>query len=413
MVVGLRKTLQRQVRPLFHRSMRLRSLWGSFRREQLIRGYIARRERYTTQARTQGLRYSATESIDAARGRLRDRGYQATNRAKGEIGTFAFIPMVSWHESLLPDLHELGRVTVFDYTAHGFSQEDLGPTMSDSGVARDRMNEIALRKLHEAHKKTPIDWVFMYATGAEVGVDFINGIKETIGVPVVNMCLDDKHSWEGPQSGGQRIGQIDIAPLFDISWTSARVATEWYLCEGGNPLLMPEGFDASLFRRMWIQKDIDVSFVGGAYGFRPQVVSELDRSGVRIKAFGEGWSTPTVTRAEQVAIFNRSRINLGMGGIGYSESLTNVKGRDFEVPGTGGGLYLTSYNPELARYLSIGAEIDCYSARHEIVELVRHHLSHPAEAQAIAEAGHDRAISEHRWLHRYLTLCKALGILEQ
>ena len=40
-----------------------------------------------------------------------------------------------------------------------------------------------------------------------------------------------------------------------------------------------------------------------------------------------------------VGILNRSTINLGMVGIGYSESLTNLKARDFEIPGTGGGMF--------------------------------------------------------------------------
>ena len=49
------------------------------------------------------------------------------------------------------------------------------------------------------------------------------------------------------------------------------------------------------------------------------------RAGERKRVWGD----------EQVRVINRSKINLGMGGIGYSERLTNVKTRDFEIPGTG------------------------------------------------------------------------------
>ena len=83
-------------------------------------------------------------------------------------------------------------------------------------------------------------------------------------------------------------------------------------------------------------------------------------------------------------MINRTRINLGMGGVGYSESLTNLKARDFEIPGTGGGLYLTSYNPDLARHFAIGSEIACYRTREEMVELIRYYLAHSEEASAIA-----------------------------
>jgi len=69
--------------------------------------------------------------------------------------------------------------------------------------------------------------------------------------------------------GDHRAGQIDIGPAFDISWTSARVACEWYMVEGARPIYMPEGCDIATYRPMEVPRDIPVSFIGGAYGFRP------------------------------------------------------------------------------------------------------------------------------------------------
>src|SRR5437667_269656 len=149
------------------------------------------------------------------------------------------------------------------------------------------------------------------------------------------MCLDDKQSWTGAWMGDHRAGQIDIAATFDLSWTSARVACEWYLVEGARPLYMPEGFDASAFHPAEVPQDIPVSFIGGAYGFRPDVVEFLRQRGIPVRTFGSGWGTRSVWGAEQVEVINRSVINLGMGGIGYSEDLTNVKTRDFEIPEPG------------------------------------------------------------------------------
>jgi spore maturation protein CgeB len=112
-----------------------------------------------------------------------------------------------------------------------------------------------------------------------------------------------------------------------------------------------------------------------------------------------------------VEIFNRSVINLGMGGIEYSEELTNVKGRDFDIPGTGGGVYLTTFNPDLAQHFVIGEEILCYRNRDEMVELIRYYLDRPDEAAAIAARARARALREHRWLHRYQTMLEILGVL--
>jgi spore maturation protein CgeB len=227
------------------------------------------------------------------------------------------------------------------------------------------------------------------------------------------MCLDDKQSWTGAWMGDQRAGQTDIAATFDLSWTSARVACEWYLVEGARPLYMPEGFDHCTFHPMEVPQDIPVSFIGGAYGFRPDVIEFLRRRGIPVQTFGPGWGTRSVWGAEQVGVVNRSIINLGMGGIGYSEDLTNVKTRDFEIPGTGGGLYLTSFSADLARHFIVGEEIACYRGRDEMLELIRYYLRHQDEARSIARRARDRCLSEHRWLHRYRRVCQILGILAE
>ena len=171
---------------------------------------------------------------------------------------------------------------------------------------------------------------------------------------------------------------------------------------------MPEGFDNSHFHPRKGGKDIPVSFVGASYGFRQSVIRFLQDHGVDIQAYGKGW--PGGFANDPVDIFNRSVINLGMGGIGYSESLTNVKGRDFEIPGTGGGAYLTSFNADLAQHFVVGEEILCYRNRGEMLELIRYYLQHRDEAEKIAERARIRCLREHRWLHRYKRMAEIVGI---
>ena len=126
--------------------------------------------------------------------------------------------------------------------------------------------------------------------------------------------------------------------------------------------------------------------------------------------FGSGWRHASWVD-DPADVFCRSAINLGMGGIGYSEELTNVKGRDFEIPGCGGGVYLTSFNADLAQHFVVGEEILCYSSRDEMLELIRYYLAHRDEADAIARRARERSLREHRWLHRYQRVCRILGIL--
>lgn len=385
--------------------------WTSFRRHQLHEDYDTRREHYHAIARREGLAYDEDRVAGSVAERLAARGYAVTRKAVGSIHTFAFIPRIGWHDALYPDLRELGPVSEFDYAAEGYSADEFYRGTSRDAERRAEMNARFVERVIEIHRLTPIDWIFVYASGLEILASTIAKLREAAGVPVVNMCLDDKQSWSGPVFGGQRIGQIDIAREFDLSWTSARVACEWYLVEGAVPVYVPEGFDQSTYGPMDVARDIDVSFIGGAYGFRPALIEFLRRRGVNVRVFGGGWNTTSVWGTEQVEVINRSVINLGMGGIGYSQDLTNVKTRDFEIPGTGGGLYLTTFNPDLAQHFDIPEEIVCYRNRDEMLELIRYYLHHRDEAREVARRARERSLKEHRWLHRYLRVCEILGIL--
>jgi hypothetical protein len=391
----------------------LRRLWARYRRSQLHRQYEARREHYAHEASQRGLTYREADVAPLVRARLAARGFTPVPRSPGEIHTFAFVPQIGWHSALLPDLYALGPVTLFDYVRLGFDWEEFYWAKEAGRARRRAMNAMILPALREAHTRRRVDWVFAYASGVEISADTIRRITGELGIPVVNMCLDDKQSWTGPWMGDHRAGQIDIAETFDLSWTSARVACEWYFAEGARPLYMPEGFDGSVFHPVDLPQDIPVSFIGGAYGFRPDVVEFLRRRGIPVTTFGSGWGTRSVWGAEQVEVINRSVINLGMGGIGYSEDLTNLKTRDFEIAGTGGGLYLTSFNADLAGHLRVGEEVVCYRSRDEMLELIRHFLRHRDEARSIARRARHRCLAEHRWLHRYHRVCQILGVLAQ
>ncbi len=347
--------------------------------------------------------------VAAVRQRLQQRGWKPQLKNIGQIHTFAFIPQRSWHYQLLPDLRKLGTLTVFDSHAFGVSPVDVFKCNAAALSARQFINKKFFEVLKKTHAQEPVDWVFVYASGWEIMRDTIRRITDELGIPVVSACFDDKQSWTGPKLNDHRAGQIDLASVFDLAWTSASVACEWYLVEGGRPVYMPEGFDIATYYPLNRRQDISVSFFGTSYGFRPLVTDFLQRHGITLTTFGTGWRGAKFAR-DANEIFNRSRINLGMGGIGYSEILTNVKCRDFDVPASGGGIYLTSFNPDLARHFAVGKEIVCYHNRAEMLELIRYYLRHPDEAAMIARCGYERCLREHRWLHRYLKILDILGV---
>ncbi len=391
-----------------------RALWTWYRSAQLHREYSRRREHYARLADARRIVYSEAAVRTDVRARLSQRGYTPVVRQRGEVHTFACIPTFGWHEHLLPDLRELGPVTHFDYTALGYGVEELVHVGPSARRRRREMLDRVLPAFREAHARRPVDWVFCYGGGQDTSAEIIRRLSHEFGVPTVNMSLDDKQGWAGEYvDDACRIGAVDITAAFDLFMTSARVACEWHLVEGGRPIYLPEGFSAASYRPTGVRQDIPVSFIGVAYGFRVSTVEYLRRHGIPVETYGAGWNTRSVWRDEQIDIINRSVINLGMGGIEYSESLTNVKTRDFEIPGTGGGLYLTSYNPDLAEHFVVGREIACYRNRDEMLELCRHYLTRPDEASAMAALARARCLREHRWLHRYLRLLEVLGVTRE
>lgn len=384
--------------------------WTVLRSAQVVNEYRRRRERYASTAAERGIRYVEAEVIAQARARIAARGYTPEKRNPGSVHTFACIPAFGWHEQLLPDLKLLGPVTRFDYTALGYGVAELAAADKNGVGRREEMLTHILPALRAAHAENPVDWIFCYGGGQDTSPALINQITQEFGIPVVNMSLDDKQGWAGRRTSECRTGAADITAAFDLFVTSARVACEWHIIEGGRPLYAPEGVDTNAFRPMSLPQDIPMSFVGNAYGFRRSVIDHLDAASIPVQTFGGGW--PNGRWADDiVSIFNRSQINLGMGGIEYAEHLTNVKGRDFEVAGTGGGVYLTSFNADLAQHFVIGSEILCYSSRDEMVDLARYYLAHAEEGQEIAARARARCVREHRWLHRYEQVLRALEIL--
>jgi spore maturation protein CgeB len=268
-----------------------------------------------------------------------------------------------------------------------------------------------LEYAEEANRRQKVDWVFAYASAVELMADTVDRVREITGAPVVGMCLDDKQSWDTGEFGGQRCGQIPLAPRLDLAWTSARIACEWYMVEGGNPVYLPEGCDTDLFSPNPRHQDVDVCFVGQAYGFRRALIAKLHRLGLPVRTFGSGWPGGYINTDEVITLLRRAKVILGLGGIGWSADLKNVKGRDFDAPAVGTAAYLASFNPELADYFEIGKEICCFSSPDECVEVAQELLANESLRQRVALRGRERCLRSHTWVARFERVLKLLGVL--
>lgn len=327
-------------------------------------------------------------------------------KRKGGLRILAIFHHYNWEkDALLPPLGKFGTVRHYDW-AKEFDHQAKG--WHDG--PKKAMNETLLRRVRHWFESEGIDVIFCYLSGELVFPETIREMA-TLGVPMVNLALNDKESFIGPTRGGGVIGARDICRHFHLCWTSTEDALEKYCVEGGVPLLLPEGADPSVHHPYDVDRSFDVSFVGQRYGNRPQVIERLQAAGIAVEAFGYGWPNGPLSTDEMVRMYSRSKINLGFGGVDGLDETYCLKGRDFEIP-MSGGLYLTEYHPELERCFRLGEEIVTYRNFEELVAVICDLLANPAKADAIRQRGYRRALAEHTWEMRFEKVFRLVGVLE-
>jgi hypothetical protein len=381
------------------------------RASHMIAEYRRRRDRYAREASRRGIAYDAATVAHSTANRLASAGIAPRARRRGEpVHTLAFFPNISWHSQLVEPLKRLGPLSYFDYNQHGLRSADLY-ARAPAAVEQRRTACSAFEDFtREASRKHPIDWVFVYALGIELPGSTLSRIRDIVRAPVVGMCFDDKQSWEDKPFGDEPAGQRALAPLLDLAWTSSRVACDWYAVEGGNPVFLAEGCAPEVYRASDpARQDIDVCFVGARYGFRSAFVNHLQAAGIGVTTGGHGWPSGPLSVDEMIDLMRRAKIILGLGGVGWSPDLKNIKGRDFEAPCI--GTYLTSFNPDLAELFRVGEEIACYSTTDEAIEVIRALLRDSPKRRRLAEQGRARCIAEHTWDRRLEYVLQLLGLL--
>lgn len=340
------------------------------------------------------------------RARIAGRFPGNTPKQKGDLHLLAIYHNYNWEgPSLGPSLAAFGEVKYLDWRdpilAGGMQSSDHGWLGA--------MNEGLLQKVQAWAAERPFDVVFTYLSGEQVNADILEKLRG-LGAPMVNLALNDKETFVGKVRDGHAAGARDICRHFDLCWTSTLDALEKYVVEGATPLYLPEGANPDIHRPYDEEKVYDVSFVGQCYGNRPETIVRLRDAGVRVEAFGPGWPGGSLSMEEMVRTWSRSRINLGFGGVlGHKETYC-LKGRDFEVP-MSGGLYLTEHHEELMPFYEIGREIVTYTGFDDLLEKIRWLLREPDQAETIRQAGRARALREHTWEMRFDRVLRMLGAL--
>lgn len=206
---------------------------------------------------------------------------------------------------------------------------------------------------------------------------------------------------------------------FDFFTTPDFYMFKQYELEGlKNVIHSPFGFNSSIYKKLDLEKTLDVSFVGGCSPLRRWIVRSLEKEGIKVKVFGRGWGSAGkwISQEEMVEVFNKSKINLNLSNAIYNDikfliwslhSLENVKqlallkknkeqvkGRHYEINACG-GFQLSYFIPGLNMAYEIDKEIAVYESVENIVPIVKFFLKAEDLRNTIAESGHVRSVRDH------------------
>lgn len=302
------------------------------------------------------------------------------------------------------------------------------------------------RRLPDMVKAERPDLLFSVLFNEEFDKETFLSIPRKTDTPTVNWFCDDQWRFESFSR--------HWAPCFTAAVTTSTGAFLKYREHGHYNVIKSQwACNHFLYRPVNSPLRHDVSFVGQAYGERRAMIEELKRKGVGVFAAGAGWQEGRISQEEMISMFNGSRINLNLSNasaaprgvllrkgiratldklpvagkvlkkagkrildVGSNRLKDNglshpeqIKGRNFEVPGCGGFL-LTTPAENLDDYYVEGKEIGCFASTHELAEKVIYYLQNEDERIRIAQAGYERTIKEHTYVHRFSEIFARMGL---
>lgn len=300
--------------------------------------------------------------------------------------------------NFLPAIRNLGHQVVFFESFNRNSYRDFAD-----------LNRKFLEKVQEEKP----DIILCVLLGYEIWLETLQLVREGSNAIIINWSTDD--SWKYEQFSRF------VAPVFHLYATtypdalaksrrdghSNFVLTQW----AANSANLAEPFPASQCR-------YPVSFIGTAYGNRPQWIGALEERGLKVECFGHGWKNGPIAAKDIPKIMRNSIVSLNFGDSGMvmhgivPGRSRQIKARVFEVPGAGGFL-MTEHAEGLDRFYGIGDEISTYDGIPDLAEKIRYFIVHPEERDRIARAGYIRTRGEHTYEMRFSKLFDAAAMQQK
>lgn len=206
-----------------------------------------------------------------------------------------------WRNNLYLPLVDLGHEVVeFQYDLRETFQ-NLNPAIPKHKEFikqnRPRLTAELLRQVKVAHSQKPVDLFFSYFYDACVLPEAIDQIR-SLGLTTVNWYCN----------GSYQLHLVsEISPHYDWCLAPEKFRLKDYEAMDARPIYCQEAANPNIYKPCEVPVDFDVTFVGQAYGDRPEYIRHLLDQGIDIRVWGLGWQNyiPGSRKPQQVGKMDR------------------------------------------------------------------------------------------------------------
>jgi len=325
------------------------------------------------------------------------------------VKIFAIFNIKNWEEVLLSQLQKIGETYHFLWKV---PSDQLFSSQDEWREHTELLNQRLITEFENFYNEKSNIWVFLYASDHTIFPESIEFIKRK-NVIITSFCWDDllyyKSSYRGQPIGVSRLSRLvdlnlTMSPESIVQYEATRSPCFFWKSE---PLEIDEESVEVVDLCVDLCDDFYVLFIGTRYGRRGAFIDAIRKKGITVKCYGNGWENPPLPQEHMIAEIQKAPITLGFANVGYTWSVTTIKGRDFEVP-LWGGLYLTQYSLGLESYYYPNKDVYVYRDLNECVRKIKYIRDNPREAKRVRLSGKVQALKYATWDSRFRFL---LGLL--
>jgi spore maturation protein CgeB len=286
-----------------------------------------------------------------------------------------------------------------------------------AAVGKRQMN----MELIDTAREAKPDVAFFVLFADEIAPGTLEEVARVGGAPTVNWFADDHWRFESFTR--------HYAPSLTWSVTTDADSLQKYEAIGCRNVIRSQwACNRYAYSKVTDELEHGVTFVGQPHGDRRELIAKLEGAGYEVECWGFGWPAGRLDHEQMVRVFSSSRINLNLSNssdpyAGFRGRIrrlltrapasgprpSQIKGRTFEVPGSGGFL-LTDRVPHLEDYFELERELAVFDSSDDLPERIGWWLAHPDERQTVAEAGYRRVLAEHTYDHRFHHIFGVAGL---